>query len=121
MFNGVSAALPQVKAGKIRALAISTAQRSPLLPDLPTVAESGIKYDTSGWYALVAPAQTPRPVTGKLQAQLVKALGTPEMKERLASQGIDGIASTPEQLAQHLRVELDKWTAVVKAAGLKAN
>ena len=121
MFNGVSAALPQVKAGKIRALAISTAQRSPLLPELPTVAESGLKYETSGWYAMVAPAQTPRSVTGRLQSQLAKALGTPEMKERLASQGIDGIASTPEQLAQHLRVELDKWTAVVKAAGLKAN
>jgi tripartite-type tricarboxylate transporter receptor subunit TctC len=121
MFNGVSAALPQVKAGKIRALAISTARRSPLLPDLPTVAESGLKYETSGWYGLVAPAGTPKPVIGKLQSQLAKALSAPDMKERLASQGIDGIASTPEQLAQHLRVELDKWTAVVKAAGLKAN
>jgi tripartite-type tricarboxylate transporter receptor subunit TctC len=121
MFNGVSAALPQVKAGKIRALAISTAQRSSLLPELPTVAESGLKYETSGWYAMVAPAQTPKAVTGRLQSQLAKALSTPEMKERLASQGIDGIASTPEELARHLRVELDKWTAVVKAAGLKAN
>jgi tripartite-type tricarboxylate transporter receptor subunit TctC len=121
MFNGVSSALPHVKAGRLRALAISTARRSSLLPDLPTVAESGFKYETSGWYGLVAPARTPRQVTARLQGQLVKALSTPEMKERLASQGIDGIASTPEELAQHLRVELDKWTAVVKAAGLKAN
>lgn len=121
MFNGVSSALPHVKAGRVRALAISSAQRSRLLPDLPTVAESGLRYDTSGWYGLVAPAGTPKAVTGRLQSQLHKALNTPEMKERLASQGIDGIASTPEQLTQHLRAELDKWTAVVKAAGLKAD
>jgi tripartite-type tricarboxylate transporter receptor subunit TctC len=121
MFNGVSAALPQVKAGRLRALAISTAQRSPLLPDLPAVAESGLRFETSGWYALVAPAGTPKAVTGKLQSSLHKALNTPEMKGRLAAQGIDGIASTPEQLSEHLRVELDKWTAVVKAAGLKAD
>ena len=121
MFNGVSSALPHVKAGRLRALAVSSAQRSALFPDLPTVAESGLRYETAGWYGLVAPARTPKPVTAKLQSQLHKALSTPEMKERLASQGIDGIASTPEQLTQHLRAELDKWTAVVKAAGLKAD
>ena len=121
MFNGVSSALPHVKSGKLRALAISSAQRSSLLPDLPTVAESGLRYETSGWYGLVAPAGTPKPVTARLQASLHKSLNTPEMKERLAAQGIDGIASTPEQLTRHLRDELDKWTAVVKAAGLKAD
>ena len=121
MFNGVSSALPHVKSGKLRALAISSAQRSSLLPDLPTVAESGLRYETSGWYGLVAPAGTPQPVTARLQASLHKSLNTPEMKERLAAQGIDGIASTPEQLTRHLRDELDKWTAVVKAAGLKVD
>jgi len=121
MFNGVSSALPHVKAGKLRALAISTAQRSPLLPDLPAVAESGLRFETSGWYGLVAPAGTPKAVTAKLQSSLHKALNTPEMKGRLAAQGIDGIASTPEQLTAHLREELAKWTAVVKAAGLKAD
>jgi tripartite-type tricarboxylate transporter receptor subunit TctC len=121
MFNGVSAALPQVKAGRLRAIAISSAQRSPLLPELPTVAESGLTYETSGWYGLVAPAGTPKAVTARLQASLRQSFDTPEMKERLAAQGIDGIASTPEQLSRHLRVELDKWTAVVKAAGLKAD
>ena len=121
MFNGVSSALPQVRAGRLRALAISSAQRTPLLPDLPTVAESGLTYETAGWYGLVAPARTPKPVTARLQSHLHKALNTPEMKERLAGQGIDGIASTPERLTQHLRVELEKWTAVVKAAGLKAD
>jgi tripartite-type tricarboxylate transporter receptor subunit TctC len=121
MFNGVSSALPHVKSGKLRALAISSTQRSSLLPDLPTVAESGLRYETSGWYGLVAPAGTPQPVTARLQASLHKSLNTPEMKERLAVQGIDGIASTPEQLTRHLRDELDKWTAVVKAAGLKVD
>ncbi len=121
MFNGVSSALPHVRAGRLRALAISSAQRTPLLPDLPTVAESGLTYETAGWYALVAPARTPKPVTAKLQSHLHKALNTLEMKERLAGQGIDGIASTPETLTQHLRVELEKWTAVVNTAGLKAD
>jgi tripartite-type tricarboxylate transporter receptor subunit TctC len=121
MFNGVSSVLPHVKAGRLRALAVSSAQRSALFPDLPTVAESGLKYETAGWYGLVAPARTPKPVTAKLQSQLHQVLNTPEMKVRLAGQGIDGIASTPERLTQHLRAELEKWTAVVKAAGLKAD
>ena len=121
MFNGVSSALPHVKAGRIRALAVSTAKRSALFPELPTVAESGLKYETGGWYGLVAPARTPKAITGKVQASLHKALNAPDMKQRLAAQGIEGIASTPEQLTKHLRSELDKWTAVVKAAGLKAN
>lgn len=121
MFNGVSSALPHVKAGRLRALAISSAQRSPLLPDLPTVAESGLIYETAGWYGLVAPAHTPKAITATLQSHLHKALNRPEMKERLASQAIEGIASTPEALTRHLRSELDKWTAVVKAAGLKAD
>lgn len=121
MFNGVSSALPHVKAGRLRALAVSSAHRSPLFPDLPTVAESGFKYETAGWYGLVAPARTPKAVTTRLQSDLHTALNSPQMKERLAAQGVDGIASTPEALTQHLRVELEKWTAVVKAAGLKAD
>jgi tripartite-type tricarboxylate transporter receptor subunit TctC len=121
MFNGVSAAVPHVKAGRLRALAVSSAKRSALFPDLPTVAESGLKYDTSGWYALVAPAKTPRAITAKLQSSLHKAMNDPEMKQRLAAQGIEGIASTSEELGRHLRVELEKWSSVVKTAGIKAN
>ena len=121
MFNGVSAAIPHVKAGRLRALAVSSAKRTPLLPDLPTVAESGLKYDTSGWYALVAPARTPRGIVTKLQASLHKAMNEPEMKQRLATQGIEGIAGTPEELGKHLRSELEKWASVVKAAGIKPN
>jgi tripartite-type tricarboxylate transporter receptor subunit TctC len=121
MFNGVSSALPHVKSGKLRALAISSTQRSPLLPDLPTVAESGLRYETSGWYGLVAPARTPKAITSRLQTSLRQSLNAPDMKERLAGQGVDGIASTPEQLTQFLREELDKWAKVVKAAGLKVD
>ena len=121
MFNGVSSALPHVKAGRLRAIAISTARRSTLLPDLPTVAESGLTYETSGWYGLVAPAGTPKAITGRLQASLHQTLNAPEMKGRLAAQAIDGIASTPEELTKHLREELAKWSAVVKAAGLKVD
>jgi tripartite-type tricarboxylate transporter receptor subunit TctC len=121
MFNGVSAALPHVKAGRLRALAVSTAKRSPLLSDLPTVAESGLKYDTSGWYALVAPAKTSRGIVTKLQSSLHKALNGADLKQRFAAQGVEGIASTPEELGRHLRTELEKWVSVVKAAGLKAN
>jgi len=121
MFNGMSPALPHVKAGRLRAIAISSAQRSPLLPDLPTVAESGLRYDTSGWYGLVAPARTPKAITARVQSGVRQALNAPEMKERLAGQGIDGIASTPEQLAQHLRRELEKWAQVVQTAGLKVD
>ena len=121
MFNGVSSALPHVKTGRLRALAISSIKRSPLLPDLPTVAESGLNFDTAGWYGLVAPARTPKAVTMKLHASLLKSLHAPGMKERLAAQGIDVIASTPDELTQFLREELDKWRRVVKAAGLKVD
>ena len=121
MFNGVSSALPHVKTGRLRALAISSTQRSPLLPDLPTVAESGVNFDASGWYALVAPARTPKAVAAKLHASLLRSLRAPKMKERLAAQGIDVIASTQDELAKHLREEVDKWRKVVKAAGLNVD
>jgi tripartite-type tricarboxylate transporter receptor subunit TctC len=82
------------------------------------VAESGLRFDTAGWYGLVAPARTPRAVTARLYASLLQSLHAPAMKERLAAQGIDVIASTPDELTQFLRQELDKWRKVVKAAGL---
>jgi tripartite-type tricarboxylate transporter receptor subunit TctC len=120
MFNGVSSALPQVKAGKLRALAVGSAKRSQLLPDLPTIAESGLKYDTSGWYGLVAPKATPKPIVTQLHAGLVKALNQPDTKERLATLGIEGIGSRPEEFRAYLREEVAKWGKVIKSAGLKA-
>jgi tripartite-type tricarboxylate transporter receptor subunit TctC len=119
MFNGLPSALPQVKAGRLRALAVAGAKRTSLLPDLPTIAESGIVYDTSGWYGLVAPRGTPPAIVATLQRSLAKALATPDMQKRLADLGIDPIGSTPEELARFLKEEQVKWTKVVKAVGIK--
>jgi tripartite-type tricarboxylate transporter receptor subunit TctC len=120
MFNGVSAALPQVRAGRLRALAVASARRSDLLPDLPAIAESGLSFDTAGWYGFVAPRGTPASITAKLHADVVKALNAREMKERLASMGIEPLGTTPAQFAAFLREELAKWGKVIKAAGIKA-
>lgn len=120
MFNGVSSALPQVKAGKLRALAVASARRSNLLPDLPTIAESGLKYDTSGWYGLVAPQGTPKAIVTTLHTGLVKALNDPPTKERLGTLGIEGIGAKPEEFRTFLRDEIAKWGKVIKSAGLKA-
>jgi tripartite-type tricarboxylate transporter receptor subunit TctC len=120
MFNGISSALPQVRAGKIRALAVASAKRSALLPDLPAISESGLTYDTSGWYGFVAPRGTPGPIVAKLHADVVKALNARDMKERLSGLGIEAIGTTPAQFATFLREELAKWSKVIKAAGIKA-
>jgi tripartite-type tricarboxylate transporter receptor subunit TctC len=121
MFNGLPAALPHVKAGRLRALATGSAQRTSLLPDLPTIGEGGLKFEAAGWYGLVAPAGTPRTVVTRLHAALAKAMNSTEMKARLASQGIEGIGSPPEPFASYLRGELAKWNEVIRAVGLKAS
>lgn len=121
MFNGVSAALPQVRGGKLRALAVASAKRSALLPDLPSISGSGLPFDTAGWYGLVAPRGTPASVSSKLHADVVKALNAPELKERLSSLGIEPIGTTPAQFATFLREELAKWGKVIKATGIKAD
>ncbi|MBC7782110.1 MAG: tripartite tricarboxylate transporter substrate binding protein, partial [Proteobacteria bacterium] len=121
MFNGISSALPQVKAGKLRALAMAGAKRSPLLPDLPTIQEAGFKYDTSGWYGFVGPAGLPRPVISRLHDALMKTLATADVRERFAAQGIDGIGSTPERFSAFLREETGKWRKVIDASGLKGD
>jgi tripartite-type tricarboxylate transporter receptor subunit TctC len=119
MFNGLSAALPQVKAGRLRALAVGGDKRSALLPDLPTVAESGLQFNTSGWYGLLGPAGLPRALVTKLRADTLRALAAPEAKERLTALAVETIGSTPEEFAAQLRQEHAQWGKVVKAAGLK--
>jgi len=121
MFNGISSALPQVRAGKLRAIAMAGTKRSNLLPELPTIQEAGFRYDTSGWYGYVGPAGLPRPVVARLNDALVKTLATPEVRDRFASQGIDGIASTPAAFAAFLREETGKWRKVIDASGLKGD
>jgi tripartite-type tricarboxylate transporter receptor subunit TctC len=121
MFNGISSALPQVRAGKLRALAMASTKRSNLLPELPTIQEAGFRYDTSGWYGYVGPAGLPKPIVARLNEALVKTLATPEVRERFASQGIDGIGSTPAAFAEFLRDEMAKWRKVIAASGLKGD
>ena len=121
MFNGLSPALPHVKSGKLRALAVGGEKRSPLLPDLPTIRDSGYQFNTSGWYGVLAPRGTPRTIIVKLHRELVRALKTPEMRERLDKLAVEEIGSTPEQFTNLLREEWVKWGNVIKAAGIKGS
>lgn len=120
MFNGLSSALPHIKSNRLRALAVGGDKRAALLPELPTVAESGLKFSVDGWYNLSAPRGTPRPVIAKLHSELLRALSTPEAKSRLTALAVEPIGSTGEQFVTMLKGELAKWGQVVKAAGIKA-
>jgi tripartite-type tricarboxylate transporter receptor subunit TctC len=119
MFMLHTTAMPQIKAGKLRALAVSTATRSPLVPDLPSVAEAGLPgYGISAWFGLFVPAGTPKDVVEKLGAALVKAVRSPDMKERLLEQGFVPIGSGPDEFAAFFRDEVRKWARVVKEGKL---
>jgi len=119
MFNGLSAALPQVKAGRLRALAVGGDKRSTLLPELPTIAESGLQFTTSGWYGVLGPAGLPRALVTKLRSDTLRALAAPETKERMTALAVETIGSTPEEFTALLKQEYAQWGRVVKAAGIK--
>ena len=122
MFDNIPSSLPHIKAGKLRALAVTGSKRSQLLPDLPTIAEAGVAgYDSYVWFGIVAPAGTPQEIIAKLNAALVKTAATPEFRDRLTSQGYEVMSSTPEQMAASIRGEIDKWGKVVKASGAKVD
>jgi len=112
--------VPHVRSGKLRALATTGAQRSPALPDLPTVAESGIPgYEASLWYAFVGPARLPPEIVHRLNSEIVAVLGLPDVRERLASQGVEARPSTPEEFARLLVTDLERWAKVVQRAGVR--
>ena len=112
--------LPQVKAGKLRALAVSAAKRSPAMPDLPTIAEAGVPgYNTSAWFGLVAPAGTPKPVIDKLAAETQRILKLPDVNERLSGLGAEPVGDRPEQFAVHIKSEIAKWAKVIKDANVE--
>ena len=120
MFDNMPSSLPHVKAGKLRALAVSTLKRSPALPELATVAESGLPgFEVSVWFGVLAPAATPRDVVTRLNSILVKALANPDMRERLAGQGAEPIGNTPEEFTAQIQRDIVKWAKVVKSAGIK--
>jgi tripartite-type tricarboxylate transporter receptor subunit TctC len=106
--------------GKVRALAISGARRSPALPDVPTIIEAGVPgFDATSWYCVVAPAGTPKPIIDRLNAEIVKALNTPEMRQRLADDGAEVEPSTPAELARFVHAEIAKWAKAVKDSGAR--
>ena len=120
LFGNVLSSMTHVKTGKLRALAVTTAKRSIVLPDLPTVSESGVTgYQNSTWFGLLAPAGTPSAVLSKLNAELVKTSQSPDIVERLAPDGGEPVGSTPEQFGRHLALEIARWRKVVKDAGMK--
>lgn len=122
LFNSMPSVLPHIKSGRLRAIAVGSAKRSPAAPDIPTVAESGpslkgFQYVT--WYALLAPAATPKDVIAKINAESVKILSQPEMVQRLSSQGAEPTPGTPEELSKFMRNEYEDWKKVIKAANIK--
>ena len=120
-FSGPGAALPQIKAGKIRALAVTTLKRSRELPDVPTLDESGYKgFEISGWYGVMAPAKTPRPIINRLNTDIVAVLSSGETPKILATRGYDPTPTTPEAFAKYLRAEVARWSKAVKDYGIKS-
>jgi tripartite-type tricarboxylate transporter receptor subunit TctC len=122
MFDNLANAMPQVKAGKLRALAVTTAERSKLAPDLPTMAEAGLKgFDISTWFGLLAPAGTPPDVIARWNADVTRILAAPDMRERLAAQGAESAPTTPAAFGAFIRAELAKYAHIVKASGAKVD
>jgi tripartite-type tricarboxylate transporter receptor subunit TctC len=120
MFENLPSALPFINANKLKVLAVTGKDRSPVVKSVPTLAESGFPgFDMVSWQALVAPAGTPRAVVDRLNAEVAKVLKTPEMKEKMTGLGTDVVANSPEQFAQYLREETAKWSKIVKDAGIK--
>ena len=119
MFETTASSLPHVKAGRVRALAVTSAKRSVLAPEVPTVAESGYPgFEAAGWTAFFAPAGTPKEITAKLHTEIVRILQTPEVKEKMLQIGLEVVGSTPEQLEEAVKVEVAKWARVIKAANI---
>src|SRR3989442_497818 len=119
---GVPAVAPHIKAGKLRALALVAPQRAAALPEVPTVAEAGLpNFEVTTWYGILAPAGTPRTIVTRLNAELVKTMHSPDLKERLAAMATDPATSTPEEFADYIKREIAKWGEVVREAGLKAD
>jgi tripartite-type tricarboxylate transporter receptor subunit TctC len=121
MFDNLVALMPHFKSGKLRPIAVSTLKRSPQLPDVPTLSESGVKgFEAVAWFGMVAPPGTPKDVINKLNAEVVKALNTPELRQRLTDGGSEVIGNSPEEADRFLKSEIIKWGKVVKAAKITA-
>ncbi|HEV7801897.1 MAG TPA: tripartite tricarboxylate transporter substrate-binding protein, partial [Burkholderiales bacterium] len=121
MFPTALVAVTQVRAGKLRAIGVTSVKRAAVLPDVPTIAESGLPgFEAVSWHGVLAPANTPKPIVARLHGEIVKALNQPDSKERLNAQGLDVIGSTPEEFAAYIKSERAKYDKVIKAAGIRA-
>jgi tripartite-type tricarboxylate transporter receptor subunit TctC len=122
MFDNLPSSLPFIKAGRLRALAVTSATRAPALPDTPTMVEAGVPgFEASSWFGIVAPAGTPREIVNKVNAEIDRWLSSPEAKEKLAAQGAIAAGGTPEDFAKHIAAETAKWARVVKESGAKVD
>jgi tripartite-type tricarboxylate transporter receptor subunit TctC len=121
LFLGIASAQAQVKSGKLRAIAVSGAKRSRMMPQLPTVAESGVKgFDLTGWYGAFVPAGTPQDIIARLHKEIVRALQMPDVRDRLSADGAEVVGNSPREFDAFVRSELVKWAKVVKLSGAKA-
>ena len=119
--NNFLAGMPMIRAGKLRALALTSVKRSSAMPELPTVAESGVPgFSVTGWYGMLVPAGTPAPVLNTLHDAVVKALKSKDVNDRLSGEAAEPVGSTPQEFADFLRTEIDKWASVIKKAGVRA-
>ncbi|HUG21384.1 Bug family tripartite tricarboxylate transporter substrate binding protein [Piscinibacter sp.] len=122
MFDSVTSATPHIRSGKLRAIAVTTAKRSSVLPDVPTIAEAGLPgYELSPWFAVYMPAGTPQPIIDKMNAALLDAMKLPEVKTRFAAIGAEPIGSTPKELEAHLKAEMAKWGKIIQERDIRAN
>ena len=121
-FPGTPIAIPHIKAGRLKALGVTTSRRSAQLPDVPTIAEAGVPgYEAIVWVGLLAPLATPREIINRLNNEIVKMLRLPEIEQLLQSSGVDPTPTTPEEFGAYVKSEFDKWQKVVKESGATAN
>ena len=120
MFDAMPVMAPQAKAGKVTPLAVTSARRSPTLPDVPTVMESGVPdYEIAGWFGILAPANTPAAIVKRLRDEVAKAVAAPDAVEQLDSQGMQPVATEPDEWRAYLKSELDRYATIIKEAGIK--
>lgn len=119
MFATMPAAMPHVKSGKVRPVAVTTEKRSQAMPELPTISETIKGYEAATWYGMLAPAGTPRALVSRLHEAVVKTLAAPDMRERLGAQGFEPVGNTPAEFAAYIKSEIAKWGRVIRDAGIK--
>jgi tripartite-type tricarboxylate transporter receptor subunit TctC len=122
MFATLGGTLPLIQSGKMRALAVASKERNKLLPNVPTVAEAGVPgFDVFGWYGVLAPKATPKPILDRLSKEFIEMAREPEFREQMAARGLDAVGSSPAELSQLIDSETTRWRAVVQKAGIRAD